>query len=111
MAALAYLLLPVSGAIAYFGGTNARTRFHGLQAIVYGAAWVIVLYVCARLSDKATQAAFAAGAVGWMVLIVVAALGHDLRLPLVGKWLRHQAQVGPREPFEDRDSAATTDAA
>lgn len=95
MAALAYILLPVSGAIAYFGGSSPRVRFHGLQAIVYSVVWVSVLYACTRVSDRATQLAFAVGGAVWLLLITVTAIGRDVPLPVVGRWLRAQAQSGP----------------
>lgn len=96
MAALAYVLLPVTGAVAYFGGATARARFHGLQAIVYGLLWVAVLYGCARLSVTATQLAFGIGGLLWLGLIVTTALGLNPRLPLVGGWLKAQAEASPR---------------
>ena len=39
MPGLAYVLLPLSGMLAYFNGTSVRMRFHGLQAIALGALW------------------------------------------------------------------------
>ncbi|MEA2475975.1 MAG: hypothetical protein QOF16_1166 [Actinomycetota bacterium] len=97
MAALAYLLLPVTGAVAYFASASARVRFHGLQAIVYGVVWALVLYGCARLSIRATQLAFGIGGVGWLGLIIATAVGTNPRLPLIGRWLHVQSEVGPRE--------------
>ena len=96
MAALAYLLLPVSGAIAYFSSRSARVRFHGLQAIVYGLVWVVVIYGCAQLSTRATQLAFAIGGIGWLALIVGTLIGADPRLPLIGAWLGSQSEISMR---------------
>jgi uncharacterized membrane protein len=86
MPALAYLLLPVSGMLAYFNGTSARMRFHGLQAIVLGAAWPAALYGGSAVSPAATRAVAVAGAAVWLLLIVTAALGFDLGPRALKRW-------------------------
>ena len=97
MAGAAYLLLPISGALAYFSGADARTRFHGLQAICLGVLWPAALFACSAITPGATQIAFAAGAIVWLGLLVSTAAGMDLRLPLIGKMLRRAAVDDPRE--------------
>lgn len=84
MAALAYVLLPISGMMAFFSQGSARVRFHGAQAVAFGLVWPLVLYGCSTLSSTATQIAFALGAIVWLMLIATAAAGRDLRLPLLG---------------------------
>lgn len=96
MAALAYCLLPLSGLAAYFGGRDARTRFHGLQAIAFGLAWALALLGAAALSARLTQGLFALGAFAWVLLLGATALGRDPALPLVGGALRRAAQLSPR---------------
>lgn len=97
MAALAYVLLPVTGLLAYFRGSTERIRWHGLQAIALGAVWPAVLYACAWVSPGATQVAFVAGAVLWLGLLASTALGKDVALPLIGEWLRRAANSVPGE--------------
>ena len=88
MAGLAYLLLPVSGALAYFNGRKPRTRFHGLQAVLLGILWPAALYAGSAVSPDATFIVAVAGAVIWIAFMLIALLGKDPRLPLVGKTLQ-----------------------
>ena len=94
MASLAYVLLPLSGLLAYLKGPSERVRWHGLQAIVYGTLWPAAMYACTLISSLATQAAFVVGALLWLVLMSMAAAGRDISLPFVGRWLK-QAAVEP----------------
>jgi uncharacterized membrane protein len=88
MAALAYLLPPLSGLIAYLFTSDARVRFHGLQAIVFGAAWPLAVYIGSFFSPVLTRAAFGLGALVWVALLVSTAFGSDLGLPGLGERLR-----------------------
>jgi uncharacterized membrane protein len=81
VAALAYVLLPVSGAFAFTLARSERVRFHGLQAIVYGVVWPALLYLGSLLSGGITVVVAAVGGLVWLVLVVTAAVGVDLRLP------------------------------
>ncbi len=96
MAALAYILLPVSGLIAYFTGPTARIRFHGLQAVFLGAAWPVALYAGSAVSARVTQITWALGALLWVVLMGAAAFGKDVRVPLVGPTLQRVAAASPK---------------
>ncbi len=91
MAALSYLLLPVSGLVALGLGSNARTRFHGMQAIVFGLVWALALYGGSALSPAATKAVFGVGAISWLLLFVATLAGRDPRLPGVGRVLQRAA--------------------
>ena len=95
MAGVAYLFLPVSGLIAYFNGTTARTRFHGLQAILVGCLWPLSLILCSKVSPGATQAAFVVGAALWLALMIPTFFGFDPRLPGLGRLLRNAAEDDP----------------
>ena len=95
MAALAYLLLPVSGLIAYMKGRTVRVRWHGLQAITLGVAWPAALYVCSWVSPGATQGAFIAGAGAWVVLMVAAAAGREVGVPGLKGVLERAARRPP----------------
>ena len=81
MAALAYVLLPLSGAIAYFVSDSRRVRFHGFQAILYGIVWPGALYAASAISSAVTAAVGIAGAAGWLLLIALAGVGMDPRFP------------------------------
>ena len=96
MAAFAYLLLPVSGIVAFFSQTSARLRFHGAQAVTVGLAWPLLLYGCSAVSATATQLAFVGGAALWLMLIVTTAAGRDVRLPLVGPLCARAAGLDDR---------------
>jgi uncharacterized membrane protein len=93
VAAFAYVLLPVSGLIAFLRGSTPRTRFHGLQAIVVGAVWPLLLYAATWTTPVVTQAVGVAGALLWLALIVTTALGKDVQLPVIGGRLRTGAQA------------------
>ena len=95
MAALAYVLLPVTGLIAYLKGPSRRMRFHGLQAIAIGLLWPVVLYACTYAGPGATQAAFALGGIVWLGFLVLAAFGLNPRVPLLGPALWRAAAEDP----------------
>lgn len=96
MAALAYLLPPLTGLIAYFKSSSSRGRFHGLQSVMFGLAWPAVLYLCSAWTPGATQVAFFAGAAVWLLLLVITAFGADPRVPGTGGLLRRLSAEAPR---------------
>ncbi|MGH2694652.1 MAG: hypothetical protein ACRDJJ_07505 [Actinomycetota bacterium] len=81
MAALSYVLPPLSGLVAYLRGRNARVRAHGLQAVIFGALWPAALYTGSALSAATTRGVFAVGVVTWAGLVIATALGRDPLLP------------------------------
>ena len=81
MAALAYVLLPLSGLVAFVLARSARIRFHGAQAIVVGLAWGLALYGASALSSSITRVVWGLGALVWFVLLVGTALGRDPAVP------------------------------
>lgn len=95
MAALAYLLPPVSGLFAYLLGSGERTRRHGLQSVALGLLWPAALYGAAALSPGAAQAGFAVGGVVWVGLLLTTALGLDLHVPGTARWLGSAAAESP----------------
>jgi uncharacterized membrane protein len=97
MAGLAYLLLPVTGLIAYFTGANARVRFHGLQAIAIGLLWPVLLYVASVGTARLTQIVFLAGVVVWLGFLIGALVGRDPRIPGMWKPLRRLATESVEE--------------
>ena len=92
MAALAYVLLPVSGLIAFLTAEDARVRFHGLQAIALGLLWPLLLYAAAITSERVTQVAFGLGLVVWLGYLLGTLVGKDPRLPAVSGALARTAQ-------------------
>ena len=96
MVALAYLVPPISGLIAYFKSRTARGRFHGLQSVLFGLLWPASLYGFSALSPGATQVAFVAGAIVWVLLLGVTAFGADPRVPGTGSLLERWTAEAPR---------------
>lgn len=95
MAWIAYLLLPVTGLLAYLKGRDARTRFHGLQAVVYGFLWPAVLFGATYISAAVTQILFGLGGLLWLALLVTTMLGRDLKLPFISGFLSRAAAEAP----------------
>ena len=81
MAALAYLLPPLSGLLVYSLGRDRRARFHGLQAVVFGFLWPGAIYAGSLAGPTGTRLTFALGAVIWVAFFGMTALGRDPRLP------------------------------
>jgi uncharacterized membrane protein len=94
MAALAYLLPPLSGMIAFFGSGSERVRLHGLQSVVLGAVWPAAMYAASLAGPAGTRTAFAVGALVWIAMIVVTAFGRDLIVP----WFRGRLSEGGYRP-------------
>lgn len=95
MPALAYLLPPLSGLIAYFKAATPRARFHGLQASLFGFLWPLLIYAASSFTPGATQGTFFVGAALWILLLVVTALGRDPCIPGTGEWLRRWSAAPP----------------
>jgi uncharacterized membrane protein len=93
VAAFAYVLLPVTGLVAFLKGPSSRMRFHGLQAIVLGAAWPLLLYAATWITTVVTQVVFAVGLLVWMIFIIATAVGRDPGLPLIAGRLRTVAET------------------
>jgi uncharacterized membrane protein len=91
MAAVAYLVLPVTGMLAYFSGSTPRVRFHGLQAIVLGALWPALLYAASTLNGSLVLPVAAVGGAVWLLFLAGAAIGRDPTLPWLGPKLRELA--------------------
>jgi uncharacterized membrane protein len=95
MAWLAYLLPPITGLPAYLKGRDPRTRFHGLQSIVYGFLWPAALFGATYISAAATQIVFGLGGLLWLALLVTTMLGRDLKLPFIADLLTRAAAEAP----------------
>jgi uncharacterized membrane protein len=91
VAALSYLLLPVTGLLALGFGSETRTRFHGLQSIVFGLVWALALYAASAVSASATKLVFGVGALSWLLLFGATLAGRDPKLPGIGAVLAKAA--------------------
>jgi uncharacterized membrane protein len=96
VAALAYVLPPLSGLVAYLSSDSERIRWHGLQSVLLGVTWPVALFGAALLTPGVTQVVWVVGALAWLTLLVGAAVGRNPRLPGVGARLRAWAQDTPR---------------
>ena len=97
MAALAYVLLPITGLVAYLSGRDRRSRAHGLQAIAIGLLWPLSLYVAAFGPAVAVQVVFGLWTLVWLAFLIATALGRDPRLPIVGTRLFELAAEGTKD--------------
>lgn len=95
MAALAYVLLPVTGILTFLLSASPRTRAHGLQAIVLGTLWPLLLYAASALAADLTWVVAVIGAFAWLGFMVLTASGRDPKLPFIGGWLFEANEKGP----------------
>ena len=96
MIALAYLLPPITGLVAYLKGATPRARFHGLQSVLLGVLWPAALYVCSWVSPSATRIAFVVAAALWLVALLGTALGRNPGVPGLRSRLATLAEESPR---------------
>ena len=81
MAALAYVLPPLTGLLTYALGRDERARWHGLQSVVFGFAWPGLIYAASLAGAVGTRATFALGALIWIGFLAFTVAGRDPRLP------------------------------
>jgi uncharacterized membrane protein len=81
MAALAYLFPPLTGLLAYSLGRAERVRWHGLQSVVFGFIWPVLIYAGSLAGPLGTRIVFALGALTWIGFLITTAVGRDPRLP------------------------------
>lgn len=81
VAALAYVLLPLTGTCALLLARSARVRLHGAQAIVVGLGWGGALYGASLTSAAVTRVVWGIGALVWVGLLIGTALGKDPVVP------------------------------
>ena len=70
---------------------------HGLQSVLFGTLWPAGLFGAATLSSTATRAVALAGAVVWLLLVLLTLVGRDPSLPVLGPALRRIAGASVRE--------------
>ena len=82
--------------VAFLAGSTPRVRFHGLQAILLGAVWPLLLYAATWTSPVVTQVIGAAGLLLWVVLVV--ATNQSTARALAAAAGRHRLTVTMRAP-------------
>ena len=87
MAALAYLLLPMTGLLVYVTTRDRRTRWHALQAVVLGIAFPVALYLASLGPPALVQGVFVVGTVTWIGFFVATLIGRDPKIPGLGRHL------------------------
>jgi uncharacterized membrane protein len=107
MAAFAYILLPVTGLIAYLTGRDQRVRMHGLQAIAIGLLWPLCLYAAGLGPVAAVQGVFVAFTLVWLGFLLLTLLGRDPRLPVLGKRLAEMAGASTKDERRNTSGSST----
>jgi uncharacterized membrane protein len=92
---LAYVAVFVSGAVFFVLDRRPEVRFHAMQSIVFGVAWLVVGVLRRALGifplDFVLYLAWLAGLVIWVVLLVQGFQGRHLKLPVIGDIAEQQA--------------------
>ena len=101
MSALAYLVPPVTGLLAYLKGSSPRVRLHGLQSVAFGILWPSALYAGSWISPTATRAAFVVFAALWIVLLFTTAFGLDPVVPGTRRALVRATEIPPEAAQPD----------
>jgi len=96
---LAYALTFVTGALFYLLDRRPEVRFHAMQSIIFGVAWLVV-WILQRLLgffplDVLLWLAYLGGLVTWVVLMVQAFQGNHFKLPYIGDLAEQQAGTTP----------------
>ena len=93
---LAYVAVFVSGAVFFVLDRRPEVRFHAMQSIVFGVAWLVVGVLRQALDifplDFVLYLAWLAGLVIWVVLMVQGFRGRHLKLPVIGDLAEQQAR-------------------
>jgi uncharacterized membrane protein len=92
---LSYVLTFVTGAIFLVLDRRPEVRFHAMQSIVFGAAWLVVS-ILRRIFDFfplniVLWLAYLAGLVLWVVLMIQGFQGRHYKLPWIGDIAEQQA--------------------
>jgi uncharacterized membrane protein len=84
-----------TGAIFFVLDRRPEVRFHAMQAILFGAAWLVVWVLRQALHvfplDLVLYLAWLAGLVTWVVLLFKGFQGNHFKLPLIGDLAEQQA--------------------
>ena len=93
---LAYVAVFVSGAVFFVLDRRPEVRFHAMQSIVFGVAWLVVGVLRRALDifplNFVLYLAWLAGLVIWVVLMIQGFQGRHLKLPVIGDLAEQQAR-------------------
>jgi uncharacterized membrane protein len=93
---LAYVAVFVSGTVFFVLDRRPEVRFHAMQSIVFGVAWLVVGVLRRALDifplNFVLYLAWLAGLVIWVVLMVQGFQGRHLKLPVIGDLAEQQAR-------------------
>jgi len=93
---LAYVAVFVTGAIFFVLDRRPEVRFHAMQSILFGAAWLVVGVLRQALDifplNLIFYLAWLAGLVTWVILLIQGFQGHHFKLPLIGDFAEQQAR-------------------
>jgi uncharacterized membrane protein len=96
---LAYVALFLTGAIFFILDRRPEVRFHAMQSILFGAAWVVVGLLRQAVGifplDVVLYLAWLAGLITWVVLLIRGFQGHHFKLPFIGDLAEQQARRTP----------------
>lgn len=102
MAALAYLLPPVTGLVALIYGRSVRARLHGARSVALGVVFPAGLYLASLLSPPlAVSIVAVAGVAVWVTWAGFAAAGREPRMPELDA-LRRALDDGEHSPSKGR---------
>jgi uncharacterized membrane protein len=92
---LSYVLTFVTGAIFLILDRRPEVRFHAMQSILFGVAWLVVAILRSALHffplNIILWLAWLAGLVLWVVLMVQGFQGRHFKLPYIGDIAEQQA--------------------
>jgi uncharacterized membrane protein len=94
MAALAYLIPPLTGLWVFLRGDDVPTRAHGFQSIVLGFLWPLALYAGSWITPGATQLVMLFFGIAWLALLLSAGLGRGVLVPAVVERLERESSTG-----------------
>lgn len=92
---LSYVLTIITGAIFLVIDRRPEVRFHAMQSVFFGIAWLVVGILRQVLTvfplNIVLWLAWLAGLVLWVVLMVQAFQGNHFKLPYIGDLAEQQA--------------------
>ncbi len=93
---LSYVALFLTGAIFFVLDRRPEVRFHAMQSILFGAAWVVIGVLRRAIGvfplDLVFYLAWLAGLVTWVVLLVRGFQGRHFKLPVIGDLAEQQVR-------------------
>ncbi len=96
---LAYVLTFVTGVLFFMLDRRPEVRFHAMQSILFGLAWLVVSVLRQVVGffplDILLFLLYLGGLVAWVVLMVQAFQGNHFKLPYIGDLAEQQARNTP----------------